>query len=396
MSLVIINAAVFDGVSGELVDGPVHVADGRIVEIGGAAGQGERVVDARGGTVLPGLIDAHFHAYGIGLDLLDIEGRPPSYVALAGARRLASALSRGFTTVRDVAGGDAGLARAIAEGLLPAPRYLYTGPGLSQTGGHGDARDVDRDVCACHSHMVEVVDGVDAIRRAVRDRFRRGAHAIKMMTSGGVMSLTDPIRVPQYSAEEIRAATDEAARCGSYVAAHAYSPEAIQHSVHNGVRSIEHGNLLDPSTASLMAAHGAYLVPTLAAYHAIDRRGAELGLAPVSQQKNREVLNAGRTAIELARAAGVHIGFGTDLMGALEDEQLAGLRLQIEADGPVNALRSATSVNADLLRRPDLGRVQVGAVADLLIVGGDPLTDPSVVCDPTRPRTVIQGGAAVG
>jgi imidazolonepropionase-like amidohydrolase len=265
MRLVIINASVFDGVSGDLADGPVHVADGRITEIGGAPEDAEQVIDARGGTVLPGLIDAHFHAYGIGLDLLGIEATPPSYVALAGGRRLNSALRRGFTTVRDVAGGDAGLARAIAEGLIAAPRYLYTGPGLSQTGGHGDARDV----CACHSHMVEVVDGIDAVRRAVRDRFRRGAHAIKIMTSGGVMSLTDPIRIPQYSAEEIRTAADEATRRGSYVAAHAYSPAAIRHSVENGVRSIEHGNLLDADTAAIMASHGAFLVPTLAAYHAI-------------------------------------------------------------------------------------------------------------------------------
>ncbi len=393
-NLTIVNAAVFDGVSEELIDGPVHVEGGRIAGIGGSAEEAGRVIDARGGTVLPGLIDAHFHAYGIGLDLLEIEGRPPSYVALGGARRLASALSRGFTTVRDVAGGDAGLARAIREGLIAAPRYFYTGPGLSQTGGHGDPSDVDRDVCACHHHMVEVVDGVEAVRRAVRDRFRRGAHAIKMMTSGGVMSLTDPIRIPQYSAEEVRVATDEAGRRGSYVAAHAYSAEAIRHSVINGVRSIEHGNLLDAETAALMAEHGAYLVPTLAAYHAIDRRGAELGLAAVSQAKNREVLDAGRTAIELARAAGVPIGFGTDLMGALEEEQLNGLRLQSEVDGPVPTLRSATSVNADLLGRPDLGRIQVGCVADLLIVDGNPLTDPAVLWKPER-RTVIQAGVPI-
>jgi imidazolonepropionase-like amidohydrolase len=127
-SLSIVNARVFDGVSEELTDGPVHVVDGRITEVGpGASATADRVIDARGGTVLPGLIDAHFHAYGIGLDLLGIEARSLSYVALAGARRLARALARGFTTVRDVAGGDAGLAAAIDEGLLPAPRYLYTG-----------------------------------------------------------------------------------------------------------------------------------------------------------------------------------------------------------------------------------------------------------------------------
>jgi imidazolonepropionase-like amidohydrolase len=186
--------------------------------------------------------------------------------------------------------------------------------------------------------------------------------------------------------------TEEARRRGSYVAAHAYSPEAIRHSVENGVRSIEHGNLLDADTAALMTEHDAFLVPTLAAYDAMARRGAELGMAPVSQAKNREVLDFGRNAIELARAAGVRIGFGTDLMGVLEDEQLNGLRAQVEVEGPLNALRSATSVNAELLGRTDLGRVQVGCAADLLIVRGDPFTDPSVLWSPSAQATVVRGG----
>lgn len=391
MSLAIINAAVWDGESAEPVDGPVYVEDGRVIEVGGRA-DADQVLDARGRTVLPGLIDAHCHAYGVSLDMLAIESSPLSYLALTGARRLRAALERGFTTVRDVAGGDQGLARAIAEGTIRAPRYFYTGAALSQTGGHGDPRGVDSDVCGCHAHTSEVVDGVDAVRAAARDRFRRGAHAIKMMTSGGVMSLADPIRVPQYSAEEIRAVTDEAQRRGSYVAAHAYSPEAIRHSVENGVRSIEHGNLMDAETAALMAEHGAFLVPTLATYDAMSRRGSDVGLAPIGLEKNREVLHAGAKAIELARAAGVSVGFGTDLMGGLEDEQLNGLRLQVEVDGVLDALRSATSVNADLLGRPDLGRVQVGAAADFLIVDGDPFSDPAVLWGPPSGRTVVQAG----
>ena len=202
--------------------------------------------------------------------------------------------------------------------------------------------------------------------------------------------------MPQYSAQEIRAVADEAERRGSYVAAHAYSPEAIRHAIDNGVRSIEHGNLLDAQTATAMADAGAFLVPTLAAYDAIGRRGPALGLAAVSQAKNSEVLEAGRTAIELARAAGVRVGFGTDLMGVLEDEQLNGLRLQVEVDGPLLALRSATSVNADLIGRPDLGRVRAGGVADLLIVDGDPFEAPSALWGPPEQRTVIQAGAVVG
>jgi len=394
-TLSIINAGVFDGVSDGLADGPVHVADGRIVSVGGPPQPADQVIDARGGTVLPGLIDAHCHAYGISLDMMATESQPLSYVALAAARRLGRSLARGFTTVRDPAGGDAGLARAIAENLIPSPRYLWTGAALSQTGGHGDARGPDSETCPCYAHGCEVVDGVDPLRKAVRERFRRGAHAIKIMTSGGVMSLADPIRIPQYSADEIRAVTDEAARRGSYVAAHAYSPEAIRHSIDNGVRSIEHGNLLDAQTAAAMASAGAFLVPTLAAYDAMERRGEQIGMPAVSRRKNREVLESGQQAVELARAAGVSVGFGTDLMGLLEDEQLNGLRLQAEAGGIWTALASATSVNAELIGRPDLGRVAEGCTADLLILSGNLSDDPSPVWSPDSQRTIVQNGRVI-
>src|SRR5690606_19215187 len=205
-------------------------------------------------------------------------------------------------------------------------------------------------------------------------------------------SPADPLRVPQYTAEEIRAATDEAGRRGSYVAVHAYSPEAISLSVRAGARTVEHGNLLDPESAELMAEHGAFLVPTLAAYEAMRTRGAELGLPEVAQRKNREVLDAGRDSIKIARAAGVPVGFGSDLMGDLQDDQLNGLRLQAEVDGWPNALRSATSVNAALLGQDDLGRVAVGCVGDLLILPGDVFEQPEVLHNERAPRTVIRSG----
>ncbi len=398
-SLAVTGAAVWDGESDAPVDALVVVVDGRVEQVGGdlrdlTVGV-DQVLDAAGSTVLPGLIDAHFHAYATSLALRAIEGRSLSYTAIAGARRLGAALSRGFTTVRDVAGGDAGLRQAIDEGLLPAPRYLYTGAALSQTGGHSDARGPNDEICGCHAHSGEVVDGVDELRRAVRRRFLDGAHAIKIMASGGVISQSDPLRVPQYSSEEIRAVTDEARRRGSYVAAHAYSPEAIRHAVEAGVRSIEHGNLLDASTAELMAATGAFLVPTLGTYEAMARRGPDLGMSSMSQDKNHQVLDAGRHSIELAHAAGVPVGFGTDLMGPLEEEQLACLRVQVEADGLLLALRSATSVNADLLGRPDLGRIRPGAVGDLLILDGDPFSDPSILWRESSRRTVVQAGRLV-
>lgn len=389
------NGMIFDGVSAELREGCVRVAAGTITEVGDGPEPGDRVIDCRGRTVVPGLIDAHLHAYGSRLSLMEIETSPLSYLALAGARRLAGALGRGFTTVRDPGGGDAGLAQAIREGLTAAPRYLFCGAALSQTGGHGDPRPPELGRCCGGGHMAEVVDGVDALRRAARERLRSGAHAIKIMASGGVISPSDPLRVPQYSPEEIRVVAEEAGRRGSYVAAHAYSPEAIRVAVENGVRSIEHGNLLDAPTAALMAERGAFLVPTLVTYDAMERRGAELGLAPVAQAKNREVLDAGRTAIGLAREAGVMIGFGTDLMGALDEEQLHGLRLQSEVEGPLALLRSATSVNAGLLGRGDLGRIEAGAVADLLVLDGDPLRDPSVLWGGPERRAVFQGGVRV-
>ncbi|MFF7158397.1 amidohydrolase family protein [Streptomyces sp. NPDC008139] len=379
----------------EPAEADVVVHDGRIVAVGPGAAKGHtaaRTLAAAGASLVPGLIDAHFHAYATSLDAWRLENAPLSYVALAGARRLGRALRRGFTTVRDVAGGDAGLDQAITTGLIESPRYLWTGPAMSQTGGHGDPRAADTDICFHSGPMNQVVDGVDNLRAAARDRFRRGAHALKIMTSGGVVSPTDPIRVPQYSAEEIRAVTDEARRRGSYVAAHAYSPEAIRHSVANGVRSIEHGNLLDEDTATAMAEARAFLVPTLAAYDAMARRWQEVRLSPVQRAKNAEVLDSGLIAVRRAQQAGVRVGFGTDLMADLEDDQLRGLRLQSEAIGWQAALRSATRVNADLINRPDLGRVEVGAVADLLLLDGPLTDDRTLLWDETRSRTVVQSG----
>jgi imidazolonepropionase-like amidohydrolase len=394
-TLTIRNALIFDGEARNLIEGSITVREGRIKEVGRDVEEAGKIVDAEGRTVIPGLIDAHFHAYALSLTAAKNETGPLSYSALAGARRLEAALNRGFTSVRDVAGGDIGLANAIDEGLYAGPRYFFTGPALSQTGGHGDIRAADDGGCFHGGHMCEVVDGADELLRAVRNRFRTGATAIKLMTSGGVISPVDPIRVPQYSSAEIRTVTEEASRRGSYATAHAYSPEAIRHSVLNGVRCIEHGNLLDAETARLMADNEVYLVPTLATYDAMARRGEEIGLTEIGAAKNREVLDAGRNAVVLARDAGVRIGFGTDLMGELEDEQLAGLRLQCEALGVYDALRSATSTNAALLRRDDLGRIAEGALGDLVILDGNPVDEPPVLWDESRTRMVIKAGQVV-
>ena len=383
----ITGANVWNGESFEQRD--VHISGGTVVEQ--PATDSPRY-DATGQYVIPGLIDAHFHAYATSMDGLENERGPRSFAAINGTRRLERALERGFTTVRDVAGGDIGLSRAIEAGLFDSPRYHFTGPALSQTGGHGDPRSAHVDVCFGHGHMCEVVDGVDALRVAVRDRLRTGAHAIKIMTSGGVFSLADPLRIPQYSPEEVRVVVEEATRRGSYVAAHAYSSEAVMHSIENGVRSIEHGNLIDSATAAAMAAAGAFLVPTLAAYDAMDRRGAEIGLNEISLAKNTEVLSRGQEAIQLALAAGVSVGFGSDLMGDLEDDQLCGVRLQVEAGGALEALRSMTEVNARLIGNARLGHLGVGAFGDAVVLSADPIAEPSVLWEPEARLAVVQGG----
>ncbi|MDR1432676.1 MAG: amidohydrolase family protein, partial [Propionibacteriaceae bacterium] len=241
MALFITNARIVT--PGQAPSEPTTIAigdDGLISGIGATPADGVKVIDAEGRSVLPGLIDAHIHIYATSMIMDEINRAPLSYVALKASQRLARAQRRGFTTLRDVAGGDIGLARAIKEGVIPSPRLLYTGPAISQTGGHGDGRNPNYELhpdCGCAAMSV-IVDGADAIRRQVRDHLRQGAAAIKLMVSGGVASPTDPIMVPQYTAEEIRAATFEANRRGAHVAAHAYPPEAIKLAVENGVRTV--------------------------------------------------------------------------------------------------------------------------------------------------------------
>lgn len=397
-SITITGANVWLGAGLGFAEHDLYIVDGLVADepaTGSAHDPEHTTLDGTGTWIIPGLIDAHFHAYATSMDGFENERGPLSYAAINGTHRLGNALTRGFTTVRDVAGGDIGLQHAIAADLFRSPRYHFTGPALSQTGGHGDPRSEHVDVCFSHGHMCQVVDGVDNLRVAVRERLRTGAHAIKIMTSGGVFSLTDPIRLPQYSPEELRAVTEEAGRRASYVAAHAYSSEAVMHSIENGVRSIEHGNLIDSETAKHMATREAFLVPTLAAYDAMDRRGAEIGLNPVSLAKNSEVLSKGQEAVQLALAAGVRVGFGSDLMGDLEDDQLAGVRLQVSASGAEATLRSMTEVNAELIGDERLGHLRAGAFGDAVLLTANPLEEPEALWQLDARHAVVQGGRLV-
>ena len=402
MSTLFRHGRIFDGTSEELLeDVEVLVEGSRIVEVSDVpipSGAAE-VVDLRGRTLMPGLIDAHFHAIAASPDLGAVEHMPSSLIAQHARANLEATLKRGFTTVRDAAGADYGLARAIEAGLIAGPRLFYSGHALSQTGGHGDFRSYESGpaICSCGlgaRHFSTVADGVPEVRRAAREELRRGATQIKIMGSGGVSSPSDPISNLQYSEEEIRAAVWEANSWGAYVMAHVYTPEAIRRCVEFGVRSIEHANLIDADTAALAAERGAFVVPTLATYESLGRRGAALGLPKVSLDKLGTVSDAGVASLEILRDAGVKTGFGTDLLGAMHEDQLTEFEIRSRVLPNVEILRQATSLNAELLGRSgELGTVTVGALADLVIVDGDPIADLGVLSGRgERISLVMKGG----
>ncbi|HEU5383581.1 MAG TPA: amidohydrolase family protein [Ktedonobacteraceae bacterium] len=385
------NANILDAERGEyLPDSSVLVEGDRILEVGGAEVQANDVqsFDLRGMTLMPGLIDAHVHVVAVTADLAALSEWSPAYITARAARVLAGMLRRGFTTVRDVGGADYGLAQALEEGYLEGPRLIFCGKALSQTGGHGDFRSPGRqayDLCHCGLARTVICDGVDEVRRAVREEIRRGASHIKLLLSGGVASPTDRVDSTQFSREEIRAAVEEAEAANLYVVGHAYTSRAINRGLECGVRSIEHGNLMDESSLALFQESGAFYVPTLVTYSALASRGREFGLPERSHRKVFEVLNAGLHALEAAHRAHIPLVYGTDLLGGMHEEQLHEFTLRREVQPPADILRSATTVAARLLRMEgQVGVVAPGASADLLVVDGDPLQDIAVLTDPQR------------
>lgn len=379
------NCRLFDGLHGELLeDRHVLVEGARIKEVADRPikAADAQVIDLEGRTLMPGLIDAHFHAMAADPDFARMEGMPRSLLHQHARVLLEAALKRGFTTVRDAGGADYGLAMAIKAGLIEGPRLFYSGRALTQTGGHADFRSPEAGhsgVCLCGQGSTifgTIADGVPAVRQAAREELRKGATQIKIMASGGVASPSDPIWNLQYSEEEIRAVVWEAESWRTYVMAHAYTPEAIARCVDFGVRSIEHANLIDQATAERCAAAGAFVVPTLVTYEALERFGPELGLPAISLEKLKVVREAGLKSLEVLKAAGVAMGFGTDLLGTMQVHQSGEFTIRAEVLSPAEILRSATSGNAALLNAEgDLGVVAPGALADLLAVDGDPLAD---------------------
>jgi imidazolonepropionase-like amidohydrolase len=269
---------------------------------------------------------------------------------------------------------------------------------LSQTGGHGDFRPGDHALdgaicCGCSfysDHLSVVVDGADGVRRAVREELRRGASHIKIMASGGVASPTDPLDRCQYSDDEIRAAVDEAIRAGSYVVAHCHPKEAVHRAAALGVRSIEHATLIDDETADFVAQQGSFTVPTISTLIALAEEGESLGFPPVSVEKVRRIADRSIVSLEVMKRAGVKMGFGTDLLGAQHVRQGTEFSLRAQVLQNIDILRSVCSINAELLcQSGKLGCVRPGALADLLVVNGNPLEDISLLARAEESIAVI-------
>jgi imidazolonepropionase-like amidohydrolase len=410
MSRVILRGArVFDGNRPELADGLTVVVEGATISEVTAApvetGPDDDVIECAGRVLMPGLIDAHVHVYAAGLNVSRLIETPTTYLAHFAAQFLHSSLERGFTTVRDVGGADVGLANAIRDGLLTnVPRLVYGGRVISQTGGHGDFREghlgLDRvSCCGCafaSNHMAVVADGVEAVRKAVREELRRGAAHIKVMASGGVASPTDPLDRCQYSDEEIRAAVEEAERPGKYLVAHCHPAEAVRRAAELGVRSIEHATLVDERTAGFVAERGAYAVPTMATLASLSEEGKALGLPAASLEKLKLVQDAAFRSLEILYRAGVKMGLGTDLLGPLHVKQSREFALRAQVLPNVEVLRQACAVNAELMGLGEtLGCVKKGATADLLVVEGNPLEDISVLARGGEGIAVIMKGGNV-
>jgi len=398
------NATVFDSDRGLLRPHCQIVIEGeRIVAVSDEPIQVDdvaHIVDAGGRVVLPGLIDAHVHVVAASHDLVGLALLPASLVSAQSSRILRDMLHRGFTSVRDAAGADFGLQEAVQRGLFEGPRLFIAGFSISQTGGHADMRPKGqrlREVfcsCAGLGLIGAIADGVGEVRRAVREQVRNGANQIKIMAGGGVSSPTDPLEGTQFSIDELRAACEEAEAANLYAMAHAYSPRAVTRAVQAGVRSIEHGNLIDAATARIMKQHGTYLVPTLSTYAALADGGMALGWSKDMLDKLRRVHERGIESLRIARAEGVPVVFGTDLLGHMHARQSGEFALRLGAMTPVQVLQSATIEAARLMRQEDhIGRLQPGAFADLLIVDGDPTLGLQMLVDPDDGvRLVMKAG----
>ncbi|RMZ81519.1 hypothetical protein DV738_g2184, partial [Chaetothyriales sp. CBS 135597] len=388
------NANLVDPVEGKIIkNATIHLHDGLVVSVNGKDEEWSSDpkvvrVDLEGKYVLPGLIDCHVHIAITpgGLDLSDAADQGKNVSILRQPAVLKSMLERGFTTVRDCGGVTLPLKLAVEEGVHIGPRLFIATFAMSQTGGHGDMRQqLDYHECCGGERgaVGRVVDGVPECFKYTRENLRQGADFIKIMGGGGVASPTDKIEATQFSDEEIHTIVTVAKNAKTYVTTHAYTPTAIQQAINQGVKGVEHGNLIDKETAQLMAKKGVFYTPTLVTYAAMS---AYKGfLSPASEKKNTQVLKQGLEAIKIAQENGVTVAFGTDLLGVLHFAQSLefGLRRQVQSN--LQILQSATVNSAALLQKPEfLGRIAPGFAADLLIVNANPLDDITIFDQPEK------------
>jgi imidazolonepropionase-like amidohydrolase len=402
--MLLTNAFLVDCVRNEPHERASVVVEGdTIMEIrfgdsGPTAGH-DSIVDCSGMTLMPGLTDAHVHIGAVNVNILDQHREYPSNLtALLMAGILTDTLMQGFTTVRDAGGADWSFKAAVERGVVEGPRLLVSDKPLSQTGGHGDWRRRSETqspeiFCPTAGMRSVVCDGADAVRRAAREQLRLGADQIKIMASGGAMSPADELAATQYQIAEIRASVEVAEAAGTYVMAHAYNDGSVRNCLEAGVRSIEHGNLIDEETAAMIARSNAYLVPTLVTYEALSDEGDAYGVPENVIRKIDEAREVGIRALRYAYEAGAKIASGSDLLGPLQDRKARELEIKTEVMSPMESLMSATKTNAELFGLQDLiGTVEEGKLADLLVVEGNPLEDISVLQDRNNLKIIIKGG----
>ncbi len=396
------NARIVDGTAPE-AGAPVSVLveGGTIREVGKAVSSAKaKVVDLKGKTLMPGLIDAHVHVVAGVADLGKNAQLPDSLVTARSFVIMREMLMRGFTTVRDVGGADFGLKQATEEGHFQTPRLVISGKALSQTGGHADFRGrYDDAATPLTRHRLgalgRLCDGLDQVRRVAREEMKGGADFIKIMANGGCASPTDPIHFLGFSVSELEAVVEEARMAGTYVSAHVYTDEAIRRCVEAGVHSLEHCNLIEAETAKLAASRGAVAVPTLVTYDKLVIDGPKLGFPPDSVAKVDVVRSAGMNSLAVMQKAGLAMAYGSDLLGEMHKYQSEEFVIRGRALPAHEVIGSATHVAAKLLRlEGKIGTIAPGAHADLIVVDGDPLKDLSLLTRQGKHIPLIMKGGA--
>ena len=389
------NARIVDGAADRPSD-PVSVLveGGTIREVGArVASASAAVIDLAGRTLMPGLIDAHVHVIASTPNFAANAAMPDALVAHRAAKIMQGMLMRGFTTVRDVGGATHGLLQAWQEGLFAGSRLVICGKALGQTGGHTDFRGRYDDRPGFDHRLGSlgrICDGVDAVRRAAREEIKGGARFIKIMANGGVASPTDPIHFLGFSRAEIIAAVEEAHNAGTYVSAHLYTDDAIRRAVECGVHSLEHCNLIGAETALFASNAGAIAVPTLITYDSLAKEGEALGMPADSVAKVSGVQDAGMRSLEIMRSAELPMAYGTDLLGDMHRHQSEEFVVRGRVLPAHEVIASATHVAARLLRMEgQLGVIAPGAIADVLVVDGNPLDDLALLTGQGRHMPVI-------